>query len=426
MAIHFTPVEFTKDGTVADPAQVEAVLTLLRQQHPTDVLLLSHGWNNDMAAAQRLYSAIADGLEGQLPPGAADRLAVIGLFWPSIRWAAEDQIAGGGVSVGDETSQLLDAIDEAVDDADLADRLKGLTADLSSAEARRDFVAAARGLLPAEGVGPDGDDAVPSLLVSGDVEEVFTAVSDAVVGYEDLAVPDAGTGSAPGVAPDLLGGADTAGAGLFGQSWSSLARQVLNTFTYYTMKQRAGDVGTKGVAPLLQRIHGEFPDMRLHLAGHSFGARVVSAAATASPAPVASLTLLQGAFSHYGFTRNFAGSGKNGAFVAAVADGHVVGPLAITHTHKDKAVGLAYAIASRLARQTGTAVGDASDLYGGIGANGSVGSGATPAKMQPATGSYTLQDRTITNVLADDYVTGHSDVTNAAVVNLLAHALGMK
>lgn len=425
MTIRSAAVEFTKGGTPAEPAQVEAVLSLIRQHHPTDVLLLSHGWNNDMDAARRLYRALMNGLEGQSPPGAADRLVVVELFWPSIRWADADQIAGGGVSVGDEAGQLLEAIDEGVDDADLAAQLKGLTADLASADARREFVTAARALLPTEALSPDGDD-VPSILLAGDAEEVFTAVSDAVVGFDDLELPDAGGSGAPGVAPDLLGEGDTAGTGLFGRSWSSLARQVLNTFTYYTMKGRAGDVGTRGVAPLLERIHGEFPDVRLHLAGHSFGARVVSAAATSTSAPVASLTLLQGAFSHYGFTRNFAGSGKDGAFVTAVSGGHVAGPLVITHTHNDRAVGLAYAIASRLARQTGAAVGDAGDLYGGIGANGAVGAAATAVRMQAATGSYSLQDRTITNVLADDYVTGHSDVTNPAVVNLLAQAVRLR
>lgn len=181
----------------------------------------------------------------------------------------------------------------------------------------------------------------------------------------------------------------------------------------------------RGVAPLLERIHDEFPDMGLHLAGHSFGARVVSAAATASAAPISSLTLLQGAFSHYGFTRDFADSGRDGAFVAA-AEERVTGPLVITHTHNDRAVGLAYAVASRLARQTGAGLGDASDLYGGIGANGSVGTAADALPMQAPSGSYDLRARNITNVRADEHISGHSDVTNAAVVNLLAHALGME
>ena len=42
----------------------------------------------------------------------------------------------------------------------------------------------------------------------------------------------------------------------------------------------------------------------------------------------------------------------------------------ITHTHNDTAVGKAYAIASRVGRQTGSFLGGPDDLYGGMGANG--------------------------------------------------------
>jgi hypothetical protein len=428
MSIPFAAVEFTEDGTAADPAQVEAALHMVRHHRPADVLLLSHGWNNDMASARQLYRELIDGLQSRLPPGAADRLAVIGVFWPSIKWADEDQIAGGGVAVGDEQGRLLDAIDQAVADPAAAGRLKQLAADLSSADARADFLALVRGLLPPDTAPDDADeDPAPSLLMAGDADEVFTAVSDAAAGFEDLTMPgpapEAGE-DAPGVAPDLLAHDDAVGAGLFGMSWSSLARQVLNTFTYYTMKSRAGDVGAKGVAALVARIHADAPDVGIHLAGHSFGARVMSAAAAAATVPVDSLTLLQGAFSHYGFTRNYAGTGKDGAFAAAIADGRLAGPLVITHTHNDKAVGLAYAIASRLARQSGAGIGDAADFYGGIGANGSVGTAAAAVRMGDGSSSYTFNPGTITNVLADDHISGHSDVTNPAVINVLAHAIG--
>jgi len=48
----------------------------------------------------------------------------------------------------------------------------------------------------------------------------------------------------------------------------------------------------------------------------------------------------------------------------------VAGPILITHTANDKAVGIAYALASRISGQTGAALGDATDVFGGIGRNG--------------------------------------------------------
>ena len=168
---------------------------------------------------------------------------------------------------------------------------------------------------------------------------------------------------------------------------------MLNTVTYYTMKARAGDVGANGVAPLVDQINAAAPDRRIHLAGHSFGARVVSAAATNVTTPIESLTLLQGAFSHYGFTTNYAGSGKDGAFRGALANGRIHGPVVITHTHNDQAVRLAYAVASRLAGQAGAAVGDKHDLYGGIGANGSQGTNAVELVLGDAAVGYQFAGR---------------------------------
>ena len=85
------------------------------------------------------------------------------------------------------------------------------------------------------------------------------------------------------------------------------AWRLLNYATYYQMKERAGVVGT-AVNGVLGSVRNLRSDLRLHLIGHSFGARVVTAAVDG---PVAikpsSLILLQGAFSHNGFTEKFDG-----------------------------------------------------------------------------------------------------------------------
>jgi len=426
--IPLATIEFTTSGQVADDQQLADALALVTDSRATDVLILSHGWNNDMAAARRLYDRIRTNLVSVVPRSSSSRLVVLGVLWPSVRWADDDQIAGGGVSVDDEELQLAAAIDAAVDDADIAAQLREAMSDLDTAEGRAHFVTSARSLLSGSGAAvTDDEDGVPTTLVDSEPEEVFQAVRDAVLMEEESVAPaPPGADLPPGVAPDLLTDQGTRGAGLFGMSWTSLARQVLNTFTYYTMKARAGDVGTRGVAPIIDRLNAMPTAPRVHLAGHSFGARVVAAAATAASSPIASMTLLQGAFSHYGFTTNYAHTGNDGAFVPALAGGQLQGPLVITHTHNDKAVGLAYAIASRLARQSGAGLGDRSDLYGGIGANGSVGTDATEATLLDRDGTYTFSPRQIHNLLADEYIQGHSDVTNPEVVNALAQAMGVR
>ncbi len=432
MKLPYAPIEFTKAGVPADPEQVSAALAMLDREQITDVIVIAHGWNNDMPAAQRLFTTLGDNLADLRPGGSEVRPGVIGVLWPSMRWADDADVAGGGVAVGDDQGALLAAIGASVDDPEVAARLTELVGSLDDPDGRAAFLDAVRELVPdgtQSGPGEDGradEDAPPAALVDGDPEAVFDSVRVAMSGAdEDLPLAPAGDSQAPGVAPDLLAD-ETAGAGLFGMSWAALGRQLLNTSTYYTMKARAGDVGANGVAPLVDQINAAPEQRRIHLVGHSFGARVVSAAATNITTPIASLTLLQGAFSHYGFTSNFAGSGHDGAFRGAITNGRIHGPIVITHTHNDQAVRLAYAVVSRLAGQAGSAVGDRNDRYGGIGANGSVDTSAVESVLGDDTTDYDFAPGSIVNLNADSQITGHSDVTNRSVANVLAHVIGLR
>lgn len=112
-------------------------------------------------------------------------------------------------------------------------------------------------------------------------------------------------------------------------------------------------------------------DLRVHLVGHSFGGRLVTAAAHLLPAktPAVSLTLLQSAYSHNGLGEKFDGS-YDGAFRELVSDKRISGPILITHTKNDYAVGIAYPLASGISRDQAAAFGDENDPYGGMGRNG--------------------------------------------------------
>ncbi|WP_298462268.1 hypothetical protein [uncultured Cellulomonas sp.] len=404
MSLPYREVEFEKDGTVHDSAQVDAVLGMLDDERATDVLLMIHGWNNDMPAARRMYDALADSIDAARPHVAAARtrrIAVVGVLWPSIRWA--DDVAGGGVGLADGETRLRADIADRVEDTTAAARLEDLVPRLETdPEARREYLRVLRDLLPPADL-VDDDDAVPTALRD--------RAADADVAF-DLA------GSATDLenAPELGGGA--AGFSLGG--FLDGARKLLNTVTYYAMKARAGTVGTRGVASLLETIVTETgrrgQHVRVHLLGHSFGARVAAAAAAHTGATVHSVSLLQGAFSHYGFAEDWDGAGGRGLFQAVPA--RLSGPLLVTHTRNDTAIGLAYAIASRLANQVAAGLGDADDVYGGIGRNGALKSSAArgPGGTLGAVGaSYDFAPRTITNLRSDEFIADHSAVTGREV-----------
>src|SRR5213594_1922599 len=101
----FYRVEFDKSAGLVDPAQVEAVVDAAGPAAGlTDLLVVSHGWNDDMNQAYDLYSNLfkqfRDVLKAGSVPGVAGRtFAVLGIFWPSKKFADEEVILGGAASL---------------------------------------------------------------------------------------------------------------------------------------------------------------------------------------------------------------------------------------------------------------------------------------------------------------------------------------
>jgi hypothetical protein len=428
MQLPYTPVEFTTTGAVAKPDQLTAAVALAKGEGqaapPTHVLCLCHGWNNTIEEAEAFYTRLTDNVAAQQDDPAV-RLAVVGLLWPSVRWADEGgSIAGGGLAVSDPASQLIDRIDTAIEDPAAADALKAQVQQLNTShDARVAFVETLRQrVLPPPDAVAD-DDPMPSPLLDGDVEELFREVQQGFLGVlaksPQLLAGSGGTGAATrtGHAAGLFGGG--------GLSPLVLARFLLNMGTFYGMKERAGNVGTHGVTELLQRLNAEANSVSVSLVGHSFGARVVSAAA-ANGVPVHALCLLQGAFSQFAFADDTGPLHKVGAFQRAVQGGALDGPVVVTHSQKDLAVRLAYAIASRIAQQTASALGDRNDPYGGLGANGAVGlSGAEVDELElgPVGTVYAFTPRRVHNLIGDSFITGHSAVDGPEVANAVRQAV---
>src|SRR6476646_9882583 len=180
--------------------------------------------------------------------------------------------------------------------------------------------------------------------------------------------PGDDSGGIQAVPTGAPGDDDGGAAGFFGDvatQCASKARALMNLTTYYTMKARAGLIGQASVAPMLEKMPST---TRLHLIGHSFGARLVTSAANTLPDAdrVRSISLLQGAFSHYSFSGAWS-PGKAGFYRAVVSPGRVSGPMVVTHARDDNAVGIAYAMASSLANQVASDVGGPDSLYGGLG-----------------------------------------------------------
>jgi hypothetical protein len=439
--------EFDKEGRPLGGAAARAA-DFVAANGITDLFVISHGWNNDMDDARDLYRrffgfvrAALDG--GAFPDLARRKFGVLAILWPSKKFADSDLIPGGAASAGGAISvaaiqQHLDRLKGVFDQpgADAAlEQAKGLVPQLeNSTTARRQFVDLVRSALKPGEADHEDQAADNKSFFTKDGEQIMQQLQKPIL----AAGPGPGGGAAgPGGGAagigDVIGGIRSGISSVTQRVQDGLsgmragAERLLNYATYYQMKDRAGTVGRTGVYQVLTAILAKSPGVRMHLIGHSFGGRLVTSAAMGPdgrpPIRPASMTLLQAAFSHNGFASRFDGT-RDGFFRRVVADGLVPGPILITHSVQDEAVGLAYPLASRIAGQDAAALGDAHDRYGGIGRNGAQ---FTPeagfGPLLAAGGPYTFKAGRVYNLNGDKIIAGHSDICRPEVAAALLAAV---
>ena len=136
---------------------------------------------------------------------------------------------------------------------------------------------------------------------------------------------------------------------------SGAAERSSNFATYYQMKERAGDRRARRRHQVLASVRAaapgaEAPPDRPQLRrppGHRRGPRARRRSRRSDP----DMTLLQAAFSHNGFAPDFDGKTTTASSAASSPSKQVAGPMLITHTNNDQAVGIAYPLASLIAGQ---------------------------------------------------------------------------
>ncbi|MCS7044554.1 MAG: hypothetical protein NZR01_17345 [Bryobacteraceae bacterium] len=197
---------------------------------------------------------------------------------------------------------------------------------------------------------------------------------------------------------------------------AGLVRAGVEATSYYIMKERAAEVGVGGLAPLVCTLKSVAPETEVHFAGHSFGARLITAAAMAlgrqeSGPLVGSMMLIQAAFSQFAFS-------PGGYFRPVVEQRMVRSSIAVTHSVHDRAVGLAYPVASLLKRQNASGLGGPNDPYGGLGANGARGLSAEECihlNLDDTASLAQFLGTPVINLNADRVILGHTDICKPQV-----------
>lgn len=412
----FFPLTFDDDGKPKSQGELDEMIARAQAGPATDAIFFAHGFRNDLNDATGVYSRFLKTFAANLKrpefAAVAARKFVVGaVYWPSkpFREAFGDN-DGGERGLRNPEEEMAEA----------RARLEELKAHDAHGD-QKVKLQRAIDLLPALARDPKAQDQFVPLVLS----LVEHAPVDRTEGLDQVKKK-----SGSEVLHEL--GATTSGntRGL-GDVLSTIAGgvgQFLNLTTWYLMKERSGNVGAVGVADAVRTFHAKCPGVRVHLIGHSLGARVMAGCAKSlAKSPKLqpdSLMLLEAAFSHYGFSADN-GRGQAGFFRDVITHSVVKGPLLSTFSAEDTVVGRAYAIMSRLARDNSREIGDASDEFGGLGRNGVLKTTEVwSAKMGAPGAKYTFKNGVINNLDASGgLIKDHGDVTNEAVTYAFATAL---
>jgi len=418
-----TDIEYGLISFDADGKERPEGATLMSQQlvekakrdAVTNVFFFCHGWRGDLPAARDQYNRWIGAFDGAPERQRASTVfpnfspLYIGLHWPSEPWG-DEELSGdafGAPEVAVSPDALLRSYLERLGDRP---------------EIRR----------PLEIIINEARTNIAPEELSPQVRQAYLDLNQA------LGLGSAGVAGPPDADREAFDpeasfeAANEAGASFGGLNLGSLL-DPLRSLSYWTMKKRGRSVGEGGMHSFLKDLQNA-SSTRVHLMGHSFGTIVVSGmlggpnAKGPLPRPVDSVALVQGAVSLWCYASAIPFGGGTGYFNPVLGDHKVSGPMIVTRSKYDSAVGVFYPLASQV---KGSASFDPVSLpkFGAIGAFGIQGIAdgvRNDLKMLAADGSYALEKGKIYNLESSQFIAkkegpsgAHSDIAGPEV----AHAI---
>jgi hypothetical protein len=202
-----------------------------------------------------------------------------------------------------------------------------------------------------------------------------------------------------------------------------------HAFTCWVTKKRAGEVGERFGREHLAPLWAECPPARrprLHLIGHSFGARLLTSAVLGGARPQ-SLTLLQAAFSAFAFAEEVPGFRAPGFYHRILADRRVAGRIVCVRAAPAPALITLYPIlrgASRVARPGRLGRTREVVAASAMGVAGARGVGAPEVEILEAQ-RLGLPLRPIVNVDASRVIITRQDILHPDVAAIILLASGL-
>jgi hypothetical protein len=414
-------IPFDKRGRCEGPKTRERLLADARSGAFTDVHVFSHGWNNVFKDAIGLYREFFEeyfALRAERGvSNASYSPLLVGIIWPSTalmsdseqgpQFAATASPSERDAALAEEQLGLREIAGELADgDVERFYELATLDRPLTRDEA----LELARILLPIFARNDASGEQLPqTVTVEGLVKawEMTAANRPAVAGAGGMG----GAGSLPDDDAGPAAGPSAAGILDFLDP-----RQIVRGASVYLMKDRAGTVGASGVGPMVRDLLA-IDGVRVHLMGHSFGAKVVLSALTvpSHPRQVESLLLLQPAINHLCFADNV--DGRTGGYRPALD--RVVRPILSTFSSEDRPLANFFHLGVRrdadLAEQRIAGAPSKFAALGGFGPGGLLDGESVTIEIPDPPAPYPAKEDGVKICALDgsaDRITGHGDVRN--------------
>jgi hypothetical protein len=282
----FYKLHFDKDGIVQSAGQRSALIEKIVQADPpvSDLWVMSYGWDNDERGGDATYNAwlaaFKERIGAEIGDDGAFNPAFVGIYWPSRFWGeymppANAPDGGAYVLEGMVELEVADNPPPEPDNATKDEFINyyRLAFGETNPNYEEDF-GRLYDLLARDGTLDEGEvgEFVATLQKYGQADphpESFE--SENVLDNPDI------------VQNEVMQG-QTAGQEGLGDMFRGMTQKAFFAFTFWTMKNRAGVVGEKGVATfvrdLRRALRAAGRDTKIHLMGHSFGGKVMGALRT--------------------------------------------------------------------------------------------------------------------------------------------------
>lgn len=273
--VPFYIVRFDKKGLLQSPETAKEIIS--RAHEFSDVFFFSHGWNNDWTCANKRYQDFFDEYSKlrqahDLAMPAGYKPMMVGVFWPSTALVFGKSERGPDFMDMDPP----EADDDYPEDRFLQDLAE--VADILEEEDR----SALYSLAQTNGLSRQQALQLAELMTKvvsdseGEIDHVETVAPQALLDSW-IEASESGAGS-PG-----HGGAQIKDTRIQDGFFKVLdPRRIIRLLTVAIMKDRAGVVGHAGVGGVLQQLLDNSA-ARIHLVGHSYGAKVMLSARCPCP-----------------------------------------------------------------------------------------------------------------------------------------------